>query len=392
MPEASATQNMGTRLHALDNLRAILMWLGILLHVAVVYSTLPGPIIWRDEQRTIAADILVSAIHTFRMPAFFILSGFFAALLAHFRGPGGLLRHRLARLALPFALFWPLIWGVTSVAVLVFLNRMVLGEWGLSRNVFAQDNSRPPLFSTIHMWFLWMLLWFCVVTSLLLRLPRPWFAPAATALAWLGRQPLGFSVLALPLLGAGASYPNGFLVASGAFLPDWSEWVHNGLFFAFGLMLHGQQTIFFSQFQRRWAVYAVGGLVFYLVTPVALRLDGPVLLGAYLYHCAAWLWSFACIGAALRFLQSRHSVLAYLSDSSYWVYLLHFPFTVLFGALLFQLALPALLKIAINVACTTAVCLGSYHLVVRYTWVGNLLNGKRYARPVRGTSRTIGVS
>lgn len=369
----------GARVHALDNLRAILMWLGIVLHVTAIYGIEPSPIPWRDEQRSLVADVLMTSIHAFRMPAFFILAGFFAMLLAQSRGAGGLLRHRLARLALPFALFWPVLWVASGLAALAFLNRIVLGQWGLDQAALA-NLPVPKGPSTMHMWFLWMLLWFCVVTSVLLRLPRAWFAPAASGLAWLARQPWGFAVLALPLLVAGASYPRGILMASGSFLPPWNEWLHNGLFFVFGLMLHGRQTELFAQFQRRWALCAGVGLLFYVGAAAVTRRHGPELLGVYCYHCAGWLWSFASIGLALRFLQSRHAVLGYLSDSAYWVYLLHFPLTILFGALLYQLPLPALLKIAINIAATTLVCVGSYQLFVRHTWVSKLLNGKRHPR------------
>ncbi len=76
MSEYAAPAPVGVRLHALDNLRAILMWLGIVLHVAAVYTTHPMPNVWLDEQRTAFADALVSFIHVFRMPAFFILAGF----------------------------------------------------------------------------------------------------------------------------------------------------------------------------------------------------------------------------------------------------------------------------------------------------------------------------
>lgn len=377
MNQQPPTAVTGARLHALDNLRAILMWLGIVLHVVAIYGFEPSPIIWRDEKRTVLADLLMAAIHAFRMPAFFILAGFFAMLLAKSRGPGGLLRHRLARLALPFAVFWPFLWAASGLAALAFLNRIALGHWGLDMAVIA-NLPVPQGPNTMHLWFLWMLLWFCVATSVLLRLPRARFTPAASALAWLARQPWGFAVLALPLLAAGASYPRGFLVASGAFLPPWNEWLHNGLFFVFGLMLHGRQTELFAQFQRRWALCAAAGLLFYWGTGVVMHLHGPELLGAYFYHCAGWLWSFACIGMALKFLQPRHAVLGYLSDSAYWVYLLHFPLTILFGALLYQLPLPALLKIALNIAATTVICLGSYQLFVRHTWVSTLLNGKRH--------------
>ncbi|MES2973673.1 MAG: acyltransferase family protein [Pseudomonadota bacterium] len=387
LPPAAA----GIRLHALDNLRGILMWLGIVLHVAAIYSLEPSPVIWLDPQRTVIADLLMTSIHAFRMPAFFILAGFFAMMLAEARGPVGLLRHRLARLALPFALFWPFVWLATGLAVVPFVHQMVRGTWGMDPAVvLSLPFPRGP--NTIHMWFLWMLLWFCVATSLLLRLPRAWFAPVASALAWLASRPWGFAVLALPLLAAGASYPRAIIVPSGSFLPPWNEWLHNGLFFVFGLVLYGRQAELFAQFQQRWVRCAAAGLAFYLACAVLRDMHAPDLLIAWSYLCAGWLWSFAAIGLALRFLQSRHAVLGYLSDSAYWVYLWHFPLTVLFGALLFQQPWPALAKIAINIAGTTLVCVGSYQLLVRYTWVGKLLNGKRHRRVAVGAPAAAGVA
>ncbi len=364
------------------------MWLGIVLHVAAIYSTHPMPNAWLDDQHTAVADALILVIHVFRMPAFFILAGFFAALLAQSRGPDGLLRNRLARLALPFAIFWPIVWLSTGLLVLLFLNRLALGKWGLDPSVAA--NVPHAGIRTGHMWFLWLLLWMCIATSVLMRLPRSWFAPAGALLTWLARQPWGVLVLALPLLGATAGYRSGYIVNSESFLPPWNEWAHYGVYFCFGLALYGQQSALFAQFQRRWGLYAVAGLVFYTLSVLVSQPHGPRLLGPYSFHCAAWLWCFASIGLALRFLPSRHAVLAYLADSAYWVYLVHFPLTILFGVLLYQQPLPALVKVAINISGTTLLCLVSYHLFVRHSWIGALLNGKRHPRPVRNVSTGSG--
>jgi glucan biosynthesis protein C len=107
------------RLHAFDNLRAILMWLGIVLHVAINHTTGPSALPWRDSQTTPLADLLLLFIHAFRMPAFFILAGYFVALLIAGRGYPGMLTHRLRRLALPFAIFWPILIVCTTLLMLV---------------------------------------------------------------------------------------------------------------------------------------------------------------------------------------------------------------------------------------------------------------------------------
>ena len=42
-----------------------------------------------------------------------------------------------------------------------------------------------------------------------------------------------------------------------------------------------------------------------------------------------------------------------------------------------ELNLPATLKFALLLAVTTAILLVSYRFLVRYTWIGRLLNGPR---------------
>jgi hypothetical protein len=105
------------RLHHLDALRAAAMLLGIVLHASLAYTG--GPWMVRDEGHWTFA-VANFAIHGFRMPLFFLLSGFFTALLWKRHGIGGMLRNRAARIALPLAIalftIVPLIWIVAIVA------------------------------------------------------------------------------------------------------------------------------------------------------------------------------------------------------------------------------------------------------------------------------------
>ena len=66
------------RYHALDALRGFAMLLGVLLHAAVPYATIPVPF-WpvQDSRGTRALDLFLFAVHDFRMQVFFLLAGFF---------------------------------------------------------------------------------------------------------------------------------------------------------------------------------------------------------------------------------------------------------------------------------------------------------------------------
>ena len=91
------------RRHDLDALRAVAMLLGIVLHAAL--SFMPG--IWpvQDSRQNGMFQPAVAAIHGFRMPLFFVLSGFFTAMLWRRRGLRALLGHRCKRILLPLLLF-----------------------------------------------------------------------------------------------------------------------------------------------------------------------------------------------------------------------------------------------------------------------------------------------
>ena len=78
------------------------MLLGIVLHAGLSFTPFPWPV--QDARQTELYGLLFAAIHGFRMPVFFLLSGFFTAMLWRRRGLKSLLSHRLRRVFLPFLL------------------------------------------------------------------------------------------------------------------------------------------------------------------------------------------------------------------------------------------------------------------------------------------------
>ena len=92
---------MNERRHDLDALRAGAMLLGIVLHAALAYTGIP---IWPTVDDAWPPFMAINnIIHGFRMPLFFLLSGFFTAMLWQRRGLGGLLIHRVKRILLPWS-------------------------------------------------------------------------------------------------------------------------------------------------------------------------------------------------------------------------------------------------------------------------------------------------
>ena len=83
---------------------------------------------------------------------------------------------------------------------------------------------------------------------------------------------------------------------------------------------------------------------------------------------------------ALRFLRHENPAIRYLADSSYWLYIVHLPLLVALEAVVSKWPLPAELKLVLVVAAGMAVMLATYRWFVRSTFLGALLNGRRYPR------------
>ena len=81
------------------------MFLGILLHGAISFTDPKTPF-WpvHDSENSLATTLIVMVVHDFRMQIFFVLAGLFGCLLYQRDHLLGMLRHRLNRIAVPFAL------------------------------------------------------------------------------------------------------------------------------------------------------------------------------------------------------------------------------------------------------------------------------------------------
>ena len=104
----------------LDALRAGAMLLGIVLHASL--SFFPSYWMVTDRRQNDGFGVVFSAIHGFRMPLFFVMSGYFSAMLLHRRGRGALIKHRFHRVFLPLlaGMFTivPLTIGVSTLAMM----------------------------------------------------------------------------------------------------------------------------------------------------------------------------------------------------------------------------------------------------------------------------------
>ena len=98
---------------------------------------------------------------------------------------------------------------------------------------------------------------------------------------------------------------------------------------------------------------------------------------ACVYAFAVFASTFAVVALSLRFLSGYSAVRRYLADASYWVYILHLPLVMLAQVWIQDWTGPWWLKLAGVSGGVFAVCLITYELLVRHSFMGRWLNGRR---------------
>ena len=89
------------RFHSLDAMRAILMLIGVYFHLAHAYA--PFNTGWTRNPETVSMffAFFISTSNYFRMHAFFLIAGFFGALLYERKGARVMIINRFKRIFLP---------------------------------------------------------------------------------------------------------------------------------------------------------------------------------------------------------------------------------------------------------------------------------------------------
>ncbi len=237
----------------------------------------------------------------------------------------------------------------------------------------------------MHLWFLWHLLWLAcglAVVTLVLRWMPTLRAPSiliATPLCLLGLIP--FTALT-------QSWQANFGPdTSAALIPAPHVLAHYAVFFGFGALMHCAPGAA-DRLGRAWWAYlplaAISCSLSLRLTHDPLSLADRSIdsetgerLRPILQSIFVWTTSFGLIGLARVLLGRPSEWVRYVSDSSYWLYIVHLPLIVAGQFALTYVSLPPLVEFATLTIVTTVLLLLSYHWLVRHTWIGRLLNGPR---------------
>jgi ABC-type multidrug transport system ATPase subunit/fucose 4-O-acetylase-like acetyltransferase len=394
--------NTQDRFHALDAARGFALLLGIVLHATMsFFFFVPA----QDRSQSTMLAITFYGIHIFRMSLFYLIAGFFARLVFHRRGARAFVKDRAKRILVPMTAGW-LILAPPSIAAVI---------WGFTRTFpdgppEGLDGAAlaPSGFPLIHLWFLYYL---CIFYALALGLRTGFVAlldksgalrrrvDAALA-AGLGSRlaPLALAAPTFAVLHLDAAWPVWFGIPTPetGFMPKLPALVGFGTAFALGWVLQRQAALL-GVLERQWHTNLAVAVGF---TAACLAIVGPTpnlsaptmivggaamrLVYAAAYTLSIWYWTFGLLGAAVRFCSDESPVRRYLADSSYWLYLAHLPIVFGLQVLLMQVPLHWTVKFPLIVAIALLVLLASYHHLVRPTFLGDILNGRKVPRRASG--------
>lgn len=342
-----------SRLYYMDLLRGVLMLLGVVLHTLAVFSI---DSTWKisSSEKAIYADALVSIIHSFRMPAFFIISGFFTALILARRNRYDYVKMRMTRLGIPLLFTGLLI----NIPMSLYVNGGP-GDVGWSNYL-----GRASWLG--HLWFLSVLILYSVMAGVLWPLIAK----------WLNSDKASINLLFIFLIVL--SYPIVIRIGWQLDVRDMYLFIlpRSNLFQYLPYFIIG--IIFF--FQKDRINLDKGLLPILALTAISITLflliSMPV-INNLLEILSSLLISFSIFAIANRMLtEYPRKWIRQLADASYTIYIIHQPVIIALGFVVLQLSMNVHLKVITILALTTLITLLVHvYIVKKFRLAGILLNG-----------------
>ena len=357
------------RLYFLDNLRAFVVLLVIVLHGSMTYMAF-APVWWYvlDQQNSLFFTMLVLLIDVPIMPILFFLAGYFALPSLQKRGSTQFLKDKLLRIGIPW-IFGALFLAPLS-AYMIYYSRQVPMDY----LTFWRTDFWGELYQQSVYWFLGILFAFFVLLGLAGMLsPRLRNATQKIVLptwkvyfAFVGLMAAGFFLATL-------FYPLDF-------------WTHNYVFvfqpervplyigyFVLGILAYGWAWFTGEGYKPDPVSWGVACLIFgvaylggrigfgaVLPTSPALKAINAVLFNAFCFTAlmAGVALFRSKVNSTGRFWRSQ-------AENSYGIYYIHPLILYPLAYLLVGIALPLFLKWSVLILATILICWGLSALILR---------------------------
>lgn len=390
------------RYHAVDALRALAMFLGVVLHAALGYMVQSNPFTPRmDPSRSAAFDVGVSLIHGFRMQLFFLVAGVFTAMLLSRRSLGAFAFGRLRRIGQPLGAGALII--VPLVAIPFFL--------AIPPEYLPKDWWRGLWGGPGHLWFLVYLLAFSAAACALVVVGR-WTGPGLRrgldALGACAASPWGLLLMLVPTVLLTRLMSSWVIETPLGWTLTHPSLAYYAFFFLVGCGVQSSGATMRLGSSWKW-VLPLTAVVF---APLMLSADNwapaarPIVSAedqwrvtgaAAVQGLYAWGMIYGLFGLFGTLTSGRpegRPWVRWLADSSYWVYLVHLPAVYWLQLWWSRVNVPgmehgaaeAFVKFGAMMAAVTAFCLITYAVIVRPTFLEAIVGGGNKKRAREGAS------
>ncbi|MCC2980838.1 acyltransferase family protein [Sphingomonas sp. IC4-52] len=358
-----------------DALRALLMLLGIPFHATHPFRVGGGWMISSPDQ-SVPLTYVMHFLHLFRMHGFFVIAGYFAAMLLARRDPAEWLRGRMTRLGIP------LVFGLIVLVPIMHLGVAlqsappggVLASWA--------DQTLPPSRSTTeHLWFLIVLIYYSALAAgLVMLMPGRRLVAIAPSL---DRRIAGHAGLLLFLYAVATGCftflvgkMEGRVMAEDSFAADvltlHFAWMY-APYFALGMIIQRTAGLRSAVTRWMWPLTVIGaGAAFVLLTRASAL---PWALVCILRAVAAIGLSQFLIAGVFALFNRGHPWVKEVVDASFAIYLLHLPALVFLFWAVDGLPLPVTARFLLLTIGTLALCWAAWLVIRRHAVLQLLFSG-----------------
>lgn len=323
-------QDNTERLFFLDAARALLMILGIILHSAQIFSPESNWLV-QSNSNNVTYLFIIETLHTFRMPAFFIISGFFCLFTLKKYGSSKFINIRVRRIVIPF---------LVTVITLNTFQETILHQNYWHFNYFVSYIKHGKWLS--HLWFLvYLMIYFLFVavsySVLKNRIKKAIDTRLTNSNLLLYSAILIFpfshiAILSLNKIGVSIYTKIGGIV-------DVYKLLIYFTFFLFGILLASRNNILlrFSSINPKYSVSTIFLAALVYQIPLNSLPDNLLkVITSYFESLSTLMMTSLLFLVFLKYFNKPSKNVAALADASYTIYLFHHLFVVAFGLLVIK--------------------------------------------------------
>jgi glucan biosynthesis protein C len=389
-----AVPRKSARLYFVDHLRAALVILVVLHHVAMVYGA-SAPFYYveppfDDPQAFKQLLVFVLFNQAWFMGAFFLLAGYFTPGSFDRKGPGSFLKERLLRLGIPLIVYTLVLNPIAELGVYLMPKTLT----GITGSPTWADY--PDLIGIGPLWFVAMLLTFSAgyIVWRTLTKDRGWFAASGSSLPGVGRMGVFVLALALASFLLRTTVPLGKTVnvfADFISFPTMAYFPQYLSFFVLGLIAARRDWL--RTLPGTWGIvgFAAAALAGVILFPLAFSgewfsleitpaLDNAMGDGHWQSAVyALWDSTFAvgmCLGLIplfRRIFNGQGGLGRFLAQQSYAVYVIHIPIVVYLAYALRDVELDPVYKTSVAALVIVPACYAAAALVRRLPLASKVL-------------------